>query len=411
MPESRSTAKLHLLPIVAGALALRLIVVVLVAHAHSGGLASWFFGQTTELGRLAESLRTGHGLSSPFGGETGPSAFLAPGYPAIVAVVFALFRPYSTASAIALMCLQTLFGVAAVFVLMRLSQRLFGSSAANIAGTILAISPPALFLPTLFWETSLSILLATTLAQVAIVCAGSPTLRNWMIAGTLAASALAVNPSLLPIIICCFGWSIYITASRPSFAPAAGLLLCVILLTPWTIRNYRELHVFIPFRSNVGYELWQGNRPGADGFFVADLHPNTSSREFQRYESLGEVAYMREKSTIAITAIKENPRRFAALTSKRIFDFWTGLQRDYAALVVAYIVLVSVAGFTGLFLLWRSNKPLAAFFLWPLLVFPIPYYITHPDFRFRLVIDPLLIALSAYAFSARTRQGSGLIRN
>jgi hypothetical protein len=33
--------------------------------------------------------------------------------------------------------------------------------------------------------------------------------------------------------------------------------------------------------------------------------------------------------------------------------------------------------------------------LLPLLLFPLPYYITHPDFRFRLVLDPILIALTA----------------
>jgi hypothetical protein len=36
-------------------------------------------------------------------------------------------------------------------------------------------------------------------------------------------------------------------------------------------------------------------------------------------------------------------------------------------------------------------------FLLPLLVFPLPYYITHPNFRFRLLLDPLLTILSAYA--------------
>ena len=36
-------------------------------------------------------------------------------------------------------------------------------------------------------------------------------------------------------------------------------------------------------------------------------------------------------------------------------------------------------------------------FLLPILLFPLPYYMTHPDFRFRLLLDPLLTILSAYA--------------
>jgi hypothetical protein len=33
----------------------------------------------------------------------------------------------------------------------------------------------------------------------------------------------------------------------------------------------------------------------------------------------------------------------------------------------------------------------------PLLLFPLPYYITHAEFRYRLNIDPILTILAAYA--------------
>jgi len=38
-------------------------------------------------------------------------------------------------------------------------------------------------------------------------------------------------------------------------------------------------------------------------------------------------------------------------------------------------------------------------FLLPLILFPLPYYITHAEFRYRLVVDPLLTILGAYAVS------------
>ena len=43
---------------------------------------------------------------------------------------------------------------------------------------------------------------------------------------------------------------------------------------------------------------------------------------------------------------------------------------------------------------------LAVLFLLPLMVFPLPYYITHAEFRYRLVIDPLLTILAAYALTS-----------
>jgi 4-amino-4-deoxy-L-arabinose transferase-like glycosyltransferase len=387
------------------ALLLRLLFAGITAGAHS---AYWFFRQGSELGLLAESLRTGHGLSSPFGGSTGPSAFLAPGYPAILAVVFALFHPYSQASFIALMCLQALFGALTVVATMLLARHAFGIRTANLAGAIVTLSPLMLWLPTLFWETSLSVLLGAGIAALALHCAETPMLRPWLSAGVLAAFALSVNPSLLPIVICCFGWAIYRIYPRSRSMPSVGVVVFLLLSGPWAIRNDRQMHAFIPLRDNMGYELWQGNKAGSDGFFNADLHLNANVEEFNHFQQIGEVAYMHEKTVLAVAAIRADPARFFSLTCKRFFHFWTGTGRKSAGLIVASMVLTGVAGVAGLFLLWRRDRRLAVFFLLPLLLFPLPYYITHPDFRFRLVLDPLLTVLAAYAFTREPKPEAGM---
>jgi hypothetical protein len=49
--------------------------------------------------------------------------------------------------------------------------------------------------------------------------------------------------------------------------------------------------------------------------------------------------------------------------------------------------------------LQQRRLSLAVLFLLPLILFPLPYYITHAEFRYRLVIDPLLTILAAYAVS------------
>ncbi len=390
--------RLRVLFIVGTAFILRTAVAILVAKSHS---SAWFFGQTTELGLLAESLRTGHGLSSPFGGDTGPSAFLSPGYPMIVAAVFAIFGPYSGASEAAMMSLQVTFGAATVLVSMLLCRRIFGVKAATIAGITCALCPPALFLPTLFWETSLSVLVATTLFALSYLCAENRSLVDWVWLGLTAAIALVVNPSLLPVVVCCFAWAIYQVRSEPLTVPAIGVLVCVALSVAWPVRNLRQLHAFIPLRSNPGYELWQGNRPGSDGFFLADLHPNVNASEFDRYKTLGEVGYMHEKSVIAKGRIEDNRGWFILLTAKRVACFWVGVGRQSSFLVVAYLTLTSLAGFVGLSMLWQQNRSVAFYFAFPLLLFPAPYYVTHPDVRFRLVIDPVVVALAAYAMASR----------
>ena len=47
-----------------------------------------YFGYAWEAGRIARSLVEGYGYSSPFRGHTGPTAWLAPLYPLLLAAVF-----------------------------------------------------------------------------------------------------------------------------------------------------------------------------------------------------------------------------------------------------------------------------------------------------------------------------------
>ena len=60
---------------------------------------NWLYSRGIELGTLAQSLVAGQGLSSPFGGSTGPTALLAPGYPAIIALFFAIFGSFTFTAA------------------------------------------------------------------------------------------------------------------------------------------------------------------------------------------------------------------------------------------------------------------------------------------------------------------------
>src|SRR5271156_3269232 len=151
--------------ILALSLLLRMGVVwiVLASYPHK-----WLFSKAPDLGFLACSLSSGHGLSSPFGGSTGPTAFLAPGYPAVLALIFYLFGSYSFTSAAVMMGLQTLFAVSTVAAILYIARRLFGTRTAHLAGVFWAVSPPLLWLPAMLWETGLSALLLTGMVALAL---------------------------------------------------------------------------------------------------------------------------------------------------------------------------------------------------------------------------------------------------
>lgn len=397
----RSRSRIWFGPILAGALVLRLAVVSSMLRTNP---QVWFYTQTAELGRLGQSLRMGRGLSSPFGGATGPTAFLAPGYPALVAVIFRLCGSYSWHAAVTLLVLQVFFAVGTVLFIMLVSRVAFGVRTANIAGAIWAFSPPLWWLPAVFWESGLSTTLLIASLALAIHCAARPQSWKWMAMGAFFAGAMLVNPSLMLALFSVGAWAIYRAGAGSRVASAILLVAtCAALFVAWPLRNEREMHAFIPMRSNFGYELWQGNRTGSDGQFSAELHPHTNAKEFARYAALGELGYMHEKSEAAKAAIRAQPARFVRLTAKRVVQFWLGLGSPQpSALVVLHIAGTTVLGLAGLILLWSRRRGLAMLFGGPMLLFPLPYYITHADARFRLVLDPLATILSAYAMAKWT---------
>jgi hypothetical protein len=186
---------------------------------------------------------------------------------------------------------------------------------------------------------------------------------------------------------------------------AAAAVIFTVLFAPWPMRNARTLHAFIPLRDNLGYELWQGNRAGANGDFTAALHPNASATEFARYAALGEVDYMREKGALASAAIRADKPRFLRFTALRMWRFWTGQGTLHPnALIVLHVSMTTLFGFVGALMLIRRKNFHAWLLLMPALLFPLPYYVTHADFRFRLVLDPVLTLLAAYAFTAFATQ-------
>lgn len=385
---------MYLLPILIAGLLLRATMILSVAR---GDPWTWFYRHASELGCLAESMLAGRGLSSPFCGSTGPSAFLAPGYPAFVAMVFRCFGEYSAASAAAIIAMQTCFSLLTIVALMLVARREFGVRVANIAGALCALSPPLAWMPAVFWETALSTLFLAGALVAATYCTARPIPARWSAFGAYCGSAMLVNPALMFSLAATVIWAAWRVGRDAKRNLLLAIAAWVVVFAAWPIRNALVLHAFIPFRTNLGYELWQGNGPGSEGMFRPELHPNVNRQERSRYAALGEIAYMREKADRAMAAIEQDKPRFLRLTVERTLQFWTGYTEHNASFLVLYITAGTSTGFAGLVMLLRKRRRIGLLFAGPLLLFPLPYYLTHPDFRFRMLLDPMLLLLSAYA--------------
>ena len=360
---------------------------------------NWLFSHPYEMGFLANSLLHGLGYSSPFGGNTGPTAFIAPGYPTLIAGVFFVFGTYTFASAIAIMVMQVLVNVLTIWLMMHVARQMLDSQTAIAAGVFWAISPPLLFIPVIFWETSFSACLLLGMIALAIECRREPTKAAWILLGACCGITALINPALLPSLLAIMGWVAFETQRISRTAPAIGLLALLLVFSPWPIRNAYRFHAFIPLRSTVGFEMYMGNRPGATGRLDESLFPMYNKPELASYLAKGEVTYTHDKSVQAWGYIRAQPGIFLKLSLRRAYRFWTGTGNvDGLLIYEIHALITTVLGFSALVLLYRQRKrAFAVLIALPLLLFPVPYYITHAEFRYRLNIDPLLTILAAYA--------------
>src|SRR5215813_8330977 len=142
---------------------------ILLAHSYRFRTNDANFSFGWEIGRIAYSIATGRGFSSPFGGLTGPSAWTAPVYPYIVALSFRLFGVYTHAAAIALLTFNSLCGALTCWPIVRIARRVFNDRVAFWSGWIWALFPYIIYWAVRWvWETSLSTLLLTLLVMLTL---------------------------------------------------------------------------------------------------------------------------------------------------------------------------------------------------------------------------------------------------
>src|SRR5664279_4459548 len=183
---------------------------IAIAHTYRIRTTENNFGFGWEIGRIAYSLANGMGFSSPFGGNTGPSAWTAPVYPWIVSLAFRMFGSYSAASAFALLSFNSLFAALTSWTIYRTARRVFGLTVAIWAGWIWALYPDTIYWSVRWiWETSLSAFLLSLLLMLTVEMEGDERLSSWFGYGLLWGIEGLTNPAALSFLPFAGCWLAY----------------------------------------------------------------------------------------------------------------------------------------------------------------------------------------------------------
>jgi 4-amino-4-deoxy-L-arabinose transferase-like glycosyltransferase len=383
------------------AFALRMAA-MLVLHSYRIGAGEDHFEFGWEMGRVARCLAQGQGFASPMPEPTGPTAIVGPLYPLLIAAVFKLFGIYSSASAVVILVLQSVFSSLTCLFIYLCGRDTVGEMAGKLSALCWAVFPLNVFFTlTRVWETAITAMFVAALFWYMLRLRQSLSIWRWAGAGALAGVAGLINTSLVVLVVPFGVWALLRSRVRLMPPIVVALLTCLAVVWPWLARNHAEFGKFM-LRSNFAMEFRVGNNELSPGQKVEALHPANTPYLNQHWRQLGESRFMVEESKFNSRFVAANPGWFTLAIVNRMVNYWTGAwivpTADFPNnwLVIVPTSILSMLGLLGVRRMFYDHNPAALMYAGCLLIYPVVYYLTTSQPRFYHAIAPLLIVPAAF---------------
>jgi len=376
-----------------------LVIFLLAFGLRTYGALSYPAVPTADAGdyhRLATGLVQGHGYVNSAGVST---AWRPPVYPLFLAGIYKLVGIDVQRATI----VQAVVGSLTVLMLIALGAMMIGWRPALLAGVIAAIYPGFVWLPRLLLSENLSLFLLLLILCVAILYFRTSQIIWMIVFGVLCALSTLVRGAnlLLPIALAA---GLLITRFRNwklLIAPLAVMTVVFVLtLLPWTIRNYRVFHEFVPIATQDGLALYgsywppQQNGKRIWGSLPLDGDPAVLAAS----QTGNEVSASRYLQRVTLERLRENPSFFFRLIPSKLvslvvpldWEVFPHAQGTTRALNIGYllILLPALLGFVNMI---RKRVP----YQWLLWVVPamvlLQSIIFYGSPRFRLPAELIAI--------------------
>jgi 4-amino-4-deoxy-L-arabinose transferase-like glycosyltransferase len=391
------------------ALAVRLLALALLhGRAERGGL---------ELGDLSDHIVRGDGFAWDFYGTTiHRLSHYPPLYPYLMALAKISFGAHW---ALALQLAQCAIGALVPLLTWRLARRVLRADLAWIAGYLAALWPPFVaYAAEIFSATIDTALLAGVLLLLARALEENGPRRVWLAAGALAGVLALTRPelfgvvALLPLAFRLRGMPWRRALTGTAIVLGAGLLV----LAPWTARNYAVQHRIVPVSTGTGFNLLGANNP----YSVTFANVLCTREEIRwklidrtRLETMNEADFDRELTRRALGYMLDHPGQTLRRMGSRTLAYWWAKPkmishdrvRGWAAMIGMSLVLPLFL--LGLAAAWplRRATPVALLYaacLWANLA----YMNFSIQGRYSLPLQPVVLILATLG-AARITAGRG----
>jgi len=368
-----------------------------------------------EMGRIGRSLAQGQGFSSPYEGNTGPTAWEPPLYPLLIGGVFKLFGIYTQASAWVLLSINSLFATLTCIPIFLIARKTFGDRVARWSAYAWGLNPYVWYWSIHWiWDTTFTPFILACVFLLALELQVWPGWQGWALFGALYGIGVLANPTMLTFLPFCGLW-IWRQRYRRGLASLAGIVIASVVfwtaLSPWLLRNYAVFGHFL-LRDDFGLQFRLGNGPYAEGILMPFLQPHHNKLEWEKFQQMGELTYSESCKQEAFSWIRAHPGRFAVISLKRFFYYWNGVPRETNSVSpvdfrTSGFLATSVLALWGLGRALRQKGPGAWLFAGLVLTYPTVYYFVFPHARYRHPIEPELVILIVFVIFEARRRSTG----
>jgi predicted RNA-binding Zn-ribbon protein involved in translation (DUF1610 family) len=262
---------------------------------------------------IARAMVAGKGFANPFHEDTGPTAWMPPILPTVLAGL--LWACDNDIDAVMAVCLfmqgSVLIGTG--FLVLALAWQTTARLGILAAAAFFACALVSDF-HMWFQQTHDTSLVLLALDVVIAGFAWGRPLQGWKSAacwGLVGGTCAMISP------IVALTWGVLSLAlmirERAWRSMAVAVVCAAVTLSPWIVRNYLVFGRLIPVKSNAAYELYQSQCRQKDGL-LQDFngHPYISSGpERKLYKTLGEMEFIDQKRAIFWQAVRADPLDFA----------------------------------------------------------------------------------------------------
>ena len=380
------------------ALLLRLSYVVLLPQLEGKELADvWAYDS------LALSLASGEGYPEDLRRP--------PLFPLFLAGVYKLFGH----NFFIVRLIQAVIGSLTCLLVYLIGKKVFNETIGFIAALLAIFYPGFISYTGLVLAETLAAFLMSSSIYFLIKAASYQNRWGWYaLAGIVLGLTVLCRPEMLlfPFLVLLGLLSIYKSKKQALIGFFILLGLMSIVISPWTVRNYRLVHKFIPVTVGFGANLWLGSHPEDLTEWYSDKEPIKSLVDKTQIE------FNAKLRKLAFKNITARPFIYLKLCIKKFFRFWLtshsntfkGLEESFVstiqsrnykiffqkAIFFAINMGLILLGFFGIFLARKRWK--AAFLLLSIIIYKVfLHMLLYSAPRYQIPIMPFMLVFTAVA--------------